>query len=50
MAEIDDRCLSVDEIYKYLRGSKNTVYKWIVKHGLPAHRMGCLWKFKKRTG
>ncbi len=47
MAEIDDRWLSVDEICKYLRIGKDTVYKWIDKHGMPAHRMGRLWKFKK---
>lgn len=40
MAEIDDRWLSVDEICKYLG---------IGKHGMPAHRMGRLWKFKKRS-
>lgn len=47
MAEIDDRWLSVDEICKYLWIGKDTVYKWIDKHGMPAHRMGRLWKFKK---
>ncbi len=47
MAEINDRWLSVDEICKYLGVSKDTVYKWIDKHGMPAHRMGRLWKFKK---
>ena len=47
MAEIDDRWLSVDEICKYLGIGKDTVYKWIDKHGIPAHRMGRLWKFKK---
>jgi excisionase family DNA binding protein len=47
MAEIDDRWLSVDEICKYLGIGKDTVYKWIDKHGMPAHRMGRLWKFKK---
>jgi|GEM_PF-702845 len=47
MAEIDDRWLSVDEICKHLGVSKDTVYKWIDKHGMPAHRMGRLWKFKK---
>ena len=47
MAEINDRWLSVDEICKYLGISKDTVYKWIDKHGMPAHRMGRLWKFKK---
>lgn len=47
MTEINDRWLSVDEICKYLGISKDTVYKWIDKHGMPAHRMGRLWKFKK---
>ncbi len=43
----DDRWLSVGEICKYLGIGKDTVYKWIDKHGMPAHRMGRLWKFKK---
>jgi excisionase family DNA binding protein len=47
VAEIDDRWLSVDEICKYLGVSKDTVYKWLDKHDMPAHRMGRLWKFKK---
>jgi len=47
MAEIHDRWLSVDEICKYIGVSKDTVYKWIDKYGMPAHRMGRLWKFKK---
>jgi len=40
MAEIDDRWLSVDEICKYLGIGKDSVYKWIDTHGMPAHRMG----------
>lgn len=27
--------------------SNDSVYKWIDKHEMPAHRMGRLWKFKK---
>jgi excisionase family DNA binding protein len=27
--------------------SNDTIYKWIEKHKMPAHRMGRLWKFKK---
>ena len=37
----------VGEICKYLGVSNDTVYKWIDKHEMPAHRMGRLWKFKK---
>jgi len=47
MAEMEDRWLSVDEIGKYLGVSSDTVYRWIDKHAMPAHRMGRLWKFKK---
>ena len=47
MADIEDRWLSVDEIGKYLGVSSDTVYRWINKHDMPAHRIGRLWKFKK---
>ena len=47
MAEMEDRWLSVAEIGKYLGISSDTVYRWIDKHTMPAHRMGRLWKFKK---
>ncbi len=47
MNEMEDRWLSITEICKYLGVSNDTVYKWIEKHGMPAHRMGRLWKFKK---
>lgn len=40
------RWLSVDEIAKHLGISKDTVYTWIAEKGMPAHRMGRLWKFK----
>ena len=42
MAEIEDRWLSVDEICKYLGVSSDTVYRWIDRFGMPAHRMGRL--------
>ncbi len=47
MVEIKDRWLSITEICNYLGVSNDTVYKWIEKHDMPAHRMGRLWKFKK---
>jgi excisionase family DNA binding protein len=47
MAVMEDRWLSVDEIGKHLGVSSDTVYRWIDKHAMPAHRMGRLWKFKK---
>ncbi|MDV2990012.1 MAG: helix-turn-helix domain-containing protein [Dehalogenimonas sp.] len=47
MTDIRDRWLSVDEICKYLGVSSDTVYRWIDRFSMPAHRMGRLWKFKK---
>ncbi len=41
-----DRWLSVEEIAEYLGVSKDTVYTWITKRRMPAHRIGRLWKFK----
>lgn len=47
MTELDDRWLSIHDICKYLGVSNDTVYKWIDKYAMPAHRMGRLWKFKR---
>ena len=47
MVDMEDRWLSVEEMSKYLGVSSDTVYRWIHRHIMPAHRMGRLWKFKK---
>jgi excisionase family DNA binding protein len=41
-----DRWLSVEEIAEYLGVSRDTVYKWIAKKDMPAHKVGRFWKFK----
>jgi len=38
--------MSVEEIAGYLGVSKDTIYGWITKRDLPAHKVGRLWKFK----
>ncbi len=38
--------VSVDDIAAHLGVAKDSVYRWIEKKGLPAHKMGRLWKFK----
>ena len=38
--------VSVDEIAKHLGVAKDSIYRWIDRRGLPAHRIGRLWKFK----
>lgn len=42
-----DRWHSVDEIAEHLGVSKDTVYAWIAKRSMPAHKVGRLWKFQK---
>lgn len=42
-----DRWLSVDELAEHLGVSKDTVYTWIAKRSMPAHKVGRLWKFQK---
>lgn len=37
---------SVDEISKYLGVSKESIYRWLEKGNIPAHKVGKLWKFK----
>jgi len=44
---MDDRWLSVADIAEYLGVKKDTVYKWIARKGMPAHKVGRLWKFKR---
>ncbi|NYR27015.1 helix-turn-helix domain-containing protein, partial [Escherichia coli] len=43
---MNDRWLSVDEISEYLGVKRDTVYQWITDKGMPAHKIGRLWKFK----
>ena len=42
-----DRWLSVEEIAVHLGIKKDTVYKWVAKKHMPAHKVGRLWKFDK---
>lgn len=40
-----ERWLSVDEIAVHLGVNPDTIYKWITRKGMPAHKLGRLWKF-----
>jgi excisionase family DNA binding protein len=37
---------SVESVAKHLGVAKDSVYRWIDRRGLPAHKIGRLWKFK----
>lgn len=38
--------VSVDQIAEHLGVTRDSIYRWIDRKGLPAHRVGRLWKFK----
>jgi len=38
--------VSADVIAEHLGVTKDSIYAWIAKKGMPAHRVGRLWKFK----
>ena len=41
-----DRWYSVKETAQYLGIKQDTLYKWIIRKDIPAHKVGRLWKFK----
>ncbi len=43
----EERWLSLEEIAAYLGIKRDTVYKWINRRNMPAHKVGSLWKFRK---
>jgi excisionase family DNA binding protein len=38
--------VSVDDLAQHLGVTKDSVYRWIERKGLPARKVGKLWKFK----
>ena len=38
--------VSVQDVTRHLGVARDSVYRWIEKRGLPAHRIGRLWKFR----
>ena len=38
--------VSVDQIAEHLGVTRDSIYRWIDRKNLPAHRVGRLWKFK----
>ena len=42
------RWLSVSETAAYLGVKRDTIYKWIDRKQMPAHKVGRLWKFKAK--
>ena len=46
--ENNDKWINLEEAADYLGVNKDTIRNWIRKdNGIPAHKIGKLWKFKK---
>lgn len=46
--DIVDKWINTDEAAEYLGVKATTIREWIKKkNGIPAHKIGRLWKFKK---
>lgn len=43
---VPDPWLSADDIATHLGVTKDSVYAWIAEKGMPAHKVGRLWKFQ----
>lgn len=37
---------SVQDVARHLGVSKESIYRWLERRQIPAHRVGRLWKFK----
>ena len=42
----EERWVSVEEVATHLGVNKDSVYRWVDKKALPAHRVGRLFRFK----
>lgn len=44
--KVNEPWLSADDVAVHLGVTKDTVYTWIAEKGMPAHKIGRLWKFQ----
>lgn len=44
---MEDRWLSVSEIAEHLGVVRESVYRWLAQRGMPGHKLGRHWKFRK---
>lgn len=42
---MQERWLSVDKIAAHLGVNPSTIYRWLTRKKMPAHKVGRLWKF-----
>lgn len=45
---VKDTLMTIEELAKYLRVKKRTVYDWLKKRKIPATKVVGQWRFRKR--
>ena len=45
-ANSTEQWVSVDQIAQHLNVKPDTVYKWLERKDMPAHKVGRLWRFR----
>jgi len=45
-SNIQDRWISLQEVCDYLGVKRHTIMRWIEQRGMPASKVGKLWRFK----
>lgn len=43
---VTESWVTLQDVCDHLKVSEDTVYRWMDKRGLPAHRIGRVWRFK----
>lgn len=43
------RLMDIDELAKYLKLRKQTIYIWLRKRKIPAIKVGHVWRFDRKT-
>jgi excisionase family DNA binding protein len=46
VCRVSEPWVSAEVIAQHLGVTKDSVYSWIARRGMPAHRVGRLWKFQ----
>jgi len=41
-----ERWVNVDDVATHLSVTRDTIYRWMERKALPAHRLGRVWRFK----
>lgn len=47
MHEQPDEILTIDEVARYLKASRRTVYRLAASGGIPAFKLGGTWRFRR---